>query len=97
MPPLSASLRHHSCCQCNRQWAPQAAENAFTDAVMASSGALQEELYSEIMGRMPVSDSSVPQRSGQYWYYRLRRPGASYHVHCRFAALQLPLVAQLRV
>lgn len=65
----------------------QAAENAFTDAVMASSTPLQEELFAEIMARLPANDSSTPQRQGGFWYYSYRRAGGAYRVHCRCAPL----------
>ena len=61
----------------------QAAENAFTEAVLASSKELEEELYNEILSRLPAKDSSTPQREGQYWYYNYRRENASYRVYSR--------------
>ncbi len=66
----------------------QAAETAYTDAVMANSAGLQEELFTEIMSRLPANDSSTPQRSGEFWYYNYRRTGGSYRVYCRCALLE---------
>ncbi|KAK9822184.1 hypothetical protein WJX81_008194 [Elliptochloris bilobata] len=60
-----------------------AAENAFTDAVMAGSAALEGDLYAEILARLPASDRSAPQRQGDFFYYTYRRPGGSYRVHSR--------------
>ena len=64
-------------------WLVQAAENAFTDAVMAGSAALEQELLEETLARLPASDRSVPQRQGDFYYYNYRRAGGSYRVHCR--------------
>ena len=44
-----------------KKWLAQAAENAFTDAVMAGSGVLQEELLSETLGRLPAGHRWVMQ------------------------------------
>ena len=38
------------------------AENAYTDAVLAHTGALQQRLYDEIVARIPQDDASVPKR-----------------------------------
>ena len=35
------------------------AENAYTDAVLAGAGDLQDRLYREIVGRVPETDSSA--------------------------------------
>src|SRR5258708_488336 len=45
------------------------AENAHTEAVMKPSEALQQKLYSEILGRIKQDDSTVPVREGNYFYY----------------------------
>jgi len=68
-----------------RRAVAQAAENAFTDAVMAGSAPLQQELFAEIMACLPASDRSTPQRQGGFWYYSYRRAGGAYRVHCRCA------------
>ena len=36
------------------------AENAYTDTVMASTKALQQTIYDEILGRIKVDDESYP-------------------------------------
>ena len=38
------------------------AENAFTQAIMADTQPLQEELYKEMRGRIQEADQSVPVR-----------------------------------
>ncbi|MBA3304027.1 MAG: oligopeptidase B, partial [Acidimicrobiia bacterium] len=45
------------------------AENAFTEASMAHTGALQAELFDEIRGRVLETDLSVPVRKGAWWWY----------------------------
>ena len=46
------------------------AENAYRDAVTAALRPLEDELYSEIVGRIQQDDASVPYRDHGYWYYR---------------------------
>ncbi|HIP71459.1 MAG TPA: oligopeptidase B, partial [Anaerolineae bacterium] len=40
------------------------AENEYTQATLAHTQALQEELYQEMVGRIQETDSSVPVRHG---------------------------------
>jgi len=47
-----------------------AAENGYTDAVLAHTKPLQEKIYNEIVGRIKQDDASVPFRKRGYWYYR---------------------------
>ena len=58
-------------------------ENAYTEAVMAPTKALQETLYAEMLGRIQQTDLSVPARSGGYWYYSRTEEGKQYPVLCR--------------
>ncbi|WP_419240647.1 S9 family peptidase [Photobacterium leiognathi] len=44
------------------------AENAYTDAVMAHTEALQQQLFEEIKGRIVKDDNSVPVKQGNYFY-----------------------------
>jgi oligopeptidase B len=44
------------------------AENAYTAAQMAPTGALQEKLFAEMKGRIKEDDSSVPSPHGPYSY-----------------------------
>jgi oligopeptidase B len=59
------------------------AENAFTEAVMAHTKALQETLYKEMLGRIKQTDLSVPSRRGAYWYYSRTEEGKQYPYMCR--------------
>ena len=59
------------------------AENAYTQAVMAPTDALQETLFSEIKGRIKQTDMSVPYREGDYLYYTRYEDGREYPIHCR--------------
>lgn len=60
-----------------------AAENAFTEARMAPTGALQEELFEELVSRIQESDVTVPVKSGPYEYYTRTEEGLQYPIHCR--------------
>jgi oligopeptidase B len=59
------------------------AENAYTDAVMAPTEALQQELYAEMVSHIKETDSSVPTREGDWWYYARTTQGSQYPVYCR--------------
>jgi oligopeptidase B len=59
------------------------AENAYADAVLASTKPLQEKLYSEIVGRIKQDDASVPVRDRGYLYYTRFNAGADYPIVAR--------------
>ena len=59
------------------------AENAYTDAVMKPTEALQEALYSEMLGRIKETDLSVPYRKGDFFYYSRTEKGKQYSISCR--------------
>lgn len=59
------------------------AENAYTDAVLAHTTALQQELYGEMLGRLQESDCSVPVNIGPYSYYTRTEAGQQYPIYCR--------------
>ena len=59
------------------------AENAWVDAALAHTEALQEAVFSEIRSRVVEDDSSVPYRDGDYWYYTRYEEGKQYPIHCR--------------
>jgi oligopeptidase B len=59
------------------------AENAYTDAMLAGSKALQDKLYQEIVGRIKQDDATVPWRQRGYWYYRRYEAGKEYPIHAR--------------
>ena len=58
-------------------------ENAYTEAMMKSTEALQEKLYQEILGRIKQTDLSVPSFSNGYWYYSRTVEGQQYPLYCR--------------
>ena len=60
-----------------------AAENAYADALLASSKALQDTLYAEIVGRIQQDDASVPYRLRGYWYYTRFEAGRDYPIAAR--------------
>ena len=57
-------------------------ENAYHEAVMADTTALQETLFAEMKGRIKEDDSSVPAPDGAYEYYSSFVTGGQ---HPRFA------------
>jgi len=59
------------------------AENAYTEAVMKPSQALQKKLYDEMVGRIQETDLSVPYRLGSFWYYARTEQGKQYPIRCR--------------
>jgi len=59
------------------------AENAYADAWMKPTEALQERLYQEMLGRILQTDLSVPYRLRGYLYYTRTIEGKQYGIHCR--------------
>jgi oligopeptidase B len=59
------------------------AENAYTDAVMAGTVALQEELFEELKNRIQPDESTVPALKNGYYYYKRFEKGLEYPIHCR--------------
>ncbi|WP_334147757.1 S9 family peptidase [Hyphomicrobium sp.] len=59
------------------------AENAYTDAALASTAALQAELFAEMKGRLKPDDSSVPSPDGPFAYYSDFVAGGQYPRLCR--------------
>jgi oligopeptidase B len=60
-------------------------ENAYADALLASSKPLAGKLYDEIVGRIKQDDSSVPYRLRGYWYYSRYEAGKDYPIVARRA------------
>ena len=54
------------------------AENAYTEAVMAPTEALQQRLFGEMVSRIKQDDDSVPFRKNGWWYYRRFETGQEY-------------------
>jgi len=59
------------------------AENAYTEAQMKQTEALQQKLYEEMLGRIQETDLSVPYQYGGYWYYSRTEEGKAYSIYCR--------------
>jgi oligopeptidase B len=59
------------------------AENAYTEAVMKPTAALQEKLYQEILGRIKQTDQNVPYRENGYYYYSRTVEGQQYPIFAR--------------
>ncbi len=59
------------------------AENAYADAVMKPTVALQETLYKEMLGRIQETDMGVPFRKGAHLYYSRTEQGKQYPIYCR--------------
>ncbi len=66
------------------------AENRYTEAMLADTDALEDELYEEIKGRIRQDDVTVPFRRGDYWYYQRTEDGKPYPIHCRKRSLDGP-------
>jgi oligopeptidase B len=59
------------------------AENAYTEASMAHTTALQERIFQEIRGRIVETDISVPFHRAGYWYYVRSEEGKEHAIHAR--------------
>ena len=59
------------------------AENAYTSVVMAKTEALQQELYTELKGRIQPDESTVPALNDGYYYYRRYEDELEYPIYCR--------------
>jgi oligopeptidase B len=60
-----------------------AAENAYTEAVMRPTEAMQEALFQEMRARIRETDLSVPERLDGWLYYHRTAAGAQYPIYCR--------------
>ncbi|MEK6334303.1 MAG: S9 family peptidase [Acidobacteriota bacterium] len=59
------------------------AENAYTAALMKPTEALQDTLYKEILSHIKQTDTNVPYRWGNYFYYTRTVEGQQYAIICR--------------
>src|SRR5262249_29820513 len=59
------------------------AENAYTDAMMKPTAALQDQLYRELLARIKQTDLSVPYRKRGFFYYSRTEEGKQYPILCR--------------
>jgi oligopeptidase B len=59
------------------------AENDYTDAMLAPTKDLQETLYREMLSHIKETDTSVPYRDGNWFYFTHTVEGSQYAIHCR--------------
>ena len=59
------------------------AEDAYTETVMKPTAALQEKLYKEMLSHIKQTDTNVPYRAGNYFYYSRTEEGKQYPIFCR--------------
>ena len=59
------------------------AENAYKEAVMKHTEALQDELFDEIKSKIKQEDESVPYKKSGYFYYTRTVPETEYYLMCR--------------
>ncbi len=59
------------------------AENDYADWWMESTAGAQESLYQEILSHIQETDTNVPYRRGDYFYYSRTEKGRQYPVYCR--------------
>jgi oligopeptidase B len=59
------------------------AENAYTDALMKPTEALQKTLYDEMVSHIKETDESVPFCDGGYLYYSRTEQSLQYPIYCR--------------
>jgi oligopeptidase B len=59
------------------------AEDEYTNTVMKPTAALQEKLYNEMISHIKQTDTNVPYRQGNYFYYSRTEEGKQYPIYCR--------------
>lgn len=59
------------------------AENAYTESFMNRHQPFVDALYKEMLGRIKQTDTSVPYRIGEYWYFNKTEEGKQYPVYLR--------------
>jgi oligopeptidase B len=59
------------------------AENAYAEAFMKPTTAMQDKLYKEMVSHIKETDVSVPYRWGKYLYYTRTEQGKQYAIYCR--------------
>ncbi|MCH1923559.1 S9 family peptidase [Shewanella sp. C32] len=63
------------------------AENAYADAEMADTKTLQSQLFDEMKSRIPLHDSSLPIKSGHYYYATEMVGDNEYPIYVRSSTL----------
>lgn len=57
--------------------------NAYTESFMKPHQPFADNLYKEMLGRIKQTDSSVPYKLGNYWYFTKSEEGKQYPVYLR--------------
>jgi len=60
-----------------------AAENSYTEQMMAATKPLQEKLFEEMKARIPKDDVTAPYYYRGYFYYTRTEGEKDYHIYCR--------------
>jgi oligopeptidase B len=58
-------------------------ENAYLAETLKHTQPLQERLFQEMKARIKEDDATVPERRGDYFYYRRNQAGQQYPIYCR--------------
>jgi oligopeptidase B len=58
-------------------------ENTYTDAYMNPRAGFTGDLYKEMLGRIKQTDTSVPYKQGDYWYFNRTEEGKQYPIYLR--------------
>src|ERR1051325_2006646 len=59
------------------------AEDEYAQSMMKHTAALQEKLYNEMLSHIKQTDTNVPFRWGNYFYYTRTEEGKQYQIYCR--------------
>jgi len=59
------------------------AEDAYTDALMKPTAALQDTLFKEMVGHIKEDDDTAPYRRGDYFYFTRTAKGQQYPIYLR--------------
>ena len=59
------------------------AENKYTESFMGQHQPLVDTLYNEMIGRIKQTDTSVPYKKGDYWYFTKTEEGKQYPTYLR--------------
>lgn len=59
------------------------AESDYLEEMLGHTKPLQEKLFSEMKGRLQETDSTVPEKRGDYFHYERQEEGKQYPIFCR--------------
>jgi oligopeptidase B len=59
------------------------AEDAYAESLMKHTAPLREKLYNEMLSHIKQTDTNVPYRDGNYFYYSRTEEGKQYPIFCR--------------